>query len=64
MNIIRKYTFFFDIFAAKSNRLAYVIPSPFPAGEAIAYHWTQWVWFRKLFVAFSRYVYFNELIKC
>ena len=65
VNIVRKYTFFLDVFLASHNRatLAYMLGSPFPAKNAMEHHWTQWVWYRRLFVAFSRYVYFNELIE-
>lgn len=34
-----------------------------PAGKALSLHATQWVWFRKLFVTFSRYAYLNGLIQ-
>lgn len=33
------------------------------AVNALSLHQTQWVWFRKLFVTFSRYAYLNGLIK-
>ena len=64
VNILRKFSAWLDIFTADASRLRFVLPSPLPAASALQKHWTQWVWFRKLFISFSRYAYFNELIDC
>lgn len=37
--------------------------SPLNAWQAMAIHHSQFVWYRKLFVIFSRYAYMNTLFK-
>jgi N-acetylglucosaminylphosphatidylinositol deacetylase len=60
--MFRKYDAFIDIFLTDENEVNYFLPSPFEAVTALMIHHSQFVWYRKLFMAFSRYVYYNGLI--
>ena len=66
VNILRKYLgileFFISAFLTGSNYI-YVNLSPLVAWRAMEIHHSQFVWFRKLFVIFSRYAYINVLVK-
>ena len=59
--IFQKYDAYLDIFFANSNKINYFLPTPYEAVTALMIHHTQFVWYRKLFMAFSRYGYFNSL---
>ena len=59
--IYRKFIAFFDIFLSDTRQQSYSLRSPFPAMRIMACHHSQWVWFRKLFTCFTRYVYYNGL---
>mmetsp|Transcript_8104 Transcript_8104/g.24076 ORF Transcript_8104/g.24076 Transcript_8104/m.24076 type:complete len:149 (-) Transcript_8104:133-579(-) len=41
---------------------AFTVAAPLDVVHAMACHRSQWVWFRKLFVLFSRYTYVNTLV--
>ena len=43
------------------NRMLFVNSNPAINNAAMAAHASQYVWFRKLFVYFSRYVFMNDL---
>mgnify|MGYP000901312582 CR=1 FL=1 len=59
--MFRKYDAFLDIFTANNSKINFFLPSPYQAVSALIIHHTQFVWYRKLFMAFSRYGYFNSL---
>uniref|UniRef100_A0A7S3CNW0 N-acetylglucosaminylphosphatidylinositol deacetylase n=1 Tax=Strombidium rassoulzadegani TaxID=1082188 RepID=A0A7S3CNW0_9SPIT len=59
--MFRKYDFFLDNFLARLDQVNYFLHSPFQAATALAIHHSQFVWYRKLFMGFSRYVYYNGL---
>lgn len=68
VSLWRKYAAFLDALLPGStsrydsdNYLSYIIPSDytFHAYSAMQCHASQFVWFRKLFVAVSRYAYYN-----
>lgn len=61
VNILRKFIAFFDIFITDPAQQSYTLSSPSPAMKIMALHDSQWVWFRKLFTSFTRYVYYNGL---
>ncbi|KAL5544248.1 hypothetical protein UlMin_008032 [Ulmus minor] len=68
-NILRKYSGPIDIWfsflyaAQHSNEKMHCLVNEHPrkSFHAMAQHSSQWVWFRKLFVAFSSYTYVNTL---
>ncbi|XP_037493180.1 probable N-acetylglucosaminyl-phosphatidylinositol de-N-acetylase isoform X2 [Jatropha curcas] len=70
-NILRKYSGSLDVWlsmlsASKYSKRAMhclVNEQPHKSFHAMAEHSSQWVWFRKLFVAFSSYTYVNTLRK-
>lgn len=57
----RKYDAFIDIFMLDEKEVNYFLPTPIEAVTALMIHHSQFVWYRKLFMAFSRYVYYNGL---
>ena len=57
----RKYIVFLDILLSRFDQVNYYLASPFPACTALALHESQFVWYRKLFMGFSKYVYHNGL---
>ncbi|KAL6579195.1 hypothetical protein OROMI_009411 [Orobanche minor] len=70
-NLIRKYVgpvdIWFSILLARcqgnGRSHCFVSFDPRTSYAAMAQHYSQWVWFRKLFVAFSSYTYVNMLKK-
>ena len=66
-NIARKFSGAVDWFASyvecsmDSRRVFVPSPSPLEVLRAVRLHKSQFVWYRKLFVAFSRYTYMNTL---
>lgn len=63
-NIVRKYISFFDIPYSSIVNMTTFICSPkevWYAWKAMKCHKTQMVWFRKLYIIFSRYMYVNTL---
>jgi N-acetylglucosaminylphosphatidylinositol deacetylase len=61
VGMMRKYNGFLDIFLSRSDQVNFYTKSPIPAMYAMTIHHTQWVWYRKLFLWFARYVYYNGL---
>mmetsp|Transcript_16496 Transcript_16496/g.26800 ORF Transcript_16496/g.26800 Transcript_16496/m.26800 type:complete len:243 (-) Transcript_16496:43-771(-) len=61
VNIVRKYSSVLDIFFSRGE--LYVNPSLVLVVQAMAAHASQFVWFRKLSVAFSRYTFINTLVE-
>ena len=63
-NIFRKYISIFDFFISSilTDDLA-LNSNPIYAWKAMKMHHSQFVWYRKLFIVFSRYAYVNTLIK-
>ena len=60
--LYRKYDAYVDIFMASSEKhVNFFLPTPYQAASALMIHHSQFVWYRKLFMAFSRYGYFNSL---
>jgi N-acetylglucosaminylphosphatidylinositol deacetylase len=57
----RKYDGYLDILLAERDKINFFLPSPWNAATALMIHHSQFVWYRKLFMAFSRYGYFNSL---
>ena len=57
----RGYMAFLTIFSSSSKYSNYYQWQPFVAMQALAIHETQFLWYRKLFMWFSSYVYHNEL---
>ncbi|ETV98885.1 hypothetical protein H310_08379 [Aphanomyces invadans] len=61
-SIWRKYIGALDvIFTAPSSVVQFVSFTPWESYNAMALHSSQFVWFRRLFVLFSRYTYVNTL---
>lgn len=53
---------FFDFFiTAPFNDYLYVTLKPWVSYYAMKAHYSQFVWYRKLFVVFSRYTFLNHL---
>ncbi|XP_066350144.1 uncharacterized protein [Miscanthus floridulus] len=71
LNILRKYSGRVDIWLSslisfsRSKQSIYTLVNSRPSKsyEAMAAHRSQWVWFRRLFVIFSSYMYVNVLQK-
>ncbi|KAL0486020.1 N-acetylglucosaminyl-phosphatidylinositol deacetylase [Acrasis kona] len=62
----RKYIGVFDILLCPvldQNNLIFFSPNPVVSYRAMEAHYSQFVWFRKLFVFFSKYAYTNTLNK-
>lgn len=70
-NMLRKYSGPFELCALVLKRISideeklhYLFnPSPRTSIVAMSQHRSQWVWYRRLFVLFSRYTYINTLKK-
>lgn len=60
-NLLRKYMGIADLMQSLSEDILFVNVSIGLAWRAMATHSSQFVWYRKLFVIFSRYVYINTL---
>ena len=62
VNILRKYSLFFDTLLSYLTS-SYVYSISFTehsvVAEAMSQHASQYVWFRRLFIYFSRYTYIN-----
>lgn len=61
--LIRKYIGFADVLFSSRSQYAILSPSPTLAWKAMSTHHSQFVWYRKLFVVFSRYIYMNTFRK-
>jgi N-acetylglucosaminylphosphatidylinositol deacetylase len=62
VSLFRKYLSYADsIFCSTMTHLIYFAPSPLDSHRALTHHDSQYVWFRKLFVLFSRYTFINTL---
>ena len=60
VNIFRKFSFFIDIGVSKLlNNNAFINFDIFTIFKAMLSHKSQFIWYRKLFVVFSRYSYVN-----
>ena len=64
-NIVRKFLMMVDVFATyflleRRNTLV-AASNPIELMQAMSMHKSQWVWYRKLFMLFSRYSYVNTL---
>jgi N-acetylglucosaminylphosphatidylinositol deacetylase len=61
VNVLRKFIGVFDaMFSAKSNWSFIHLDCRYN-WKAMKAHWSQFVWFRWVFIAFSRYTYINTL---
>ena len=65
VNIIRKYIGLLDILLIeeKPSIITLMNLNIYKNYKAMRLHYSQFVWFRKLFVFFSRYSFFNTLRK-
>ncbi|XP_039053448.1 N-acetylglucosaminyl-phosphatidylinositol de-N-acetylase-like [Hibiscus syriacus] len=71
INILRKYSGLFDIWMSSLDvmrhptGLRHCLCNEHPQKSflAMAQHFSQWAWFRKLFISFSSYTYINTLRK-
>ena len=63
VNPLRKFLTFGDVFAsfALETHVLVAATSAIEVRRAMSLHRSQWVWYRKLFVVFSRYAYVNSL---
>ena len=63
VNVVRKFLMFADVFASYIFEPHALVPAVKPTKlmHAMQLHKSQWVWYRKLFVFFSRYAYVNSL---
>ena len=59
---IRKYLAFLDIYSSRNDHVNFYNYSPFEAVYAMSLHSSQFVWYRKLFMWFARYPYYNSFI--
>jgi N-acetylglucosaminylphosphatidylinositol deacetylase len=64
-NIFRKYTGIFDVMTSlvQDGSQCFCSLTPWINYAAMQAHFSQFVWYRRLFVLFSRYTYVNNLIK-
>jgi N-acetylglucosaminylphosphatidylinositol deacetylase len=60
-NILRKYSSLVDLPMSCLSRIMYFTFKPQIVHRAMQAHASQMVWFRQLFIAFSRYTYINTL---
>eukprot|EP00351_Strombidinopsis_sp_SopsisLIS2011_P001185 CAMPEP_0116887710 /NCGR_PEP_ID=MMETSP0463-20121206/22331_1 /TAXON_ID=181622 /ORGANISM="Strombidinopsis sp, Strain SopsisLIS2011" /LENGTH=87 /DNA_ID=CAMNT_0004550945 /DNA_START=455 /DNA_END=714 /DNA_ORIENTATION=+ len=60
VGVIRKYISYMDINISMPIYYNLYTLNPLHSMRALACHYTQFVWYRKLFVLFSRYAYFNS----
>ncbi|EFC45500.1 predicted protein [Naegleria gruberi] len=67
VNLLRKYLgiieFAISLHFNSDENVTIFTPNPFIAWKAMSSHESQFVWFRKLFVLFSRYTFVNTLTK-
>jgi N-acetylglucosaminylphosphatidylinositol deacetylase len=61
--ILRKYIGILDIVFSSQSSAAIFNPNPLLVWNSMSIHSSQFVWYRKLFVVFSRYAYFNTFQK-
>ena len=62
VNIVRKYSSYADIMLCNDTRfMLFFSANPIESYRALALHASQFVWFRKLFVVFSRYTFVNSM---
>lgn len=61
VSLVRKYLGFADIIMNNTDELNYMCATPYHSYKAMSTHWSQFVWYRKLFTLFSRYSYCNSL---
>lgn len=61
VNIIRKFIGTFDALFTGVDRLVFLNSRFWINWKAMAIHWSQFVWFRWIYLIFSRYVYINHL---
>mgnify|MGYP001969474845 CR=1 FL=1 len=63
VNVLRKFALAADAFASffLEPHVLVVSSNPLAIVRAMSMHKSQWVWYRKLFVVFSRYTYTNTL---
>ena len=62
VNLLRKYSFLFDLpMSFLLSQVSYIasLSDWFVIQRAMAAHYSQYVWFRKLYMVFSRYVLIN-----
>jgi len=63
VNVVRKYIGIFDFFLCLFDDHTMINLNLWKSYKAMKAHYSQFVWFRRLFVIFSRYTYINTL-KC
>jgi N-acetylglucosaminylphosphatidylinositol deacetylase len=57
--MLRKYSSILDIFLSSLSNHCYLAFCPMMNYRAMAAHVSQFVWYRRLFVLFSRYTFIN-----
>ena len=62
-NILRKYIGLLDAYWSVRTDLIAVNVNSKLCWDAMNTHYSQFVWYRKLFVVFSRYAYLNTFVK-
>jgi len=62
VNIVRKFMGIFDCFVTRASGSAYVVYNlnVVAVVRALAMHWSQFVWFRFIFIVLSRFSYMNS----
>lgn len=63
VNVLRKYIAFADVNLTFADEWQAFRINAFEAYMTLAQHTTQLVWFRKLFIIFSRYTYVNSFTR-
>ena len=61
VSLIRKYIGFFDLYQSFFSPTFLILSSPLNAWSAMREHKSQLVWFRYLYLIFSRYIVVNTL---
>lgn len=59
VNLLRKYSGFLDMLCSMLGDFLFTKLNPWSAYQAMSVHKSQFVWYRRLFVLFSRYSYVN-----
>ena len=61
--VVRKYMGLFDVPLSVLSERCYATVEPALNYRAMQAHFSQWVWYRRLFVLFSRYTFLNTLVE-
>ena len=63
VNIVRKYISYADITNLELKDFNFITFDPRESFASLSLHWSQFVWFRKLFIMFSSYTFANSLVE-